>query len=60
MITDELSDRVVLVTGASGIAAAGARLFGSQGASVFIASIMEEECAALAAEITSVCDTLCS
>lgn len=53
MNTDNLTERVILVTGASGIAAAGARLFASQGAPVFIASRTGEKCAALASEITS-------
>ena len=48
-----LTDRVVLVTGASGIAAAGARLFAAGGAQVFIASRTGSKCAALADEITS-------
>jgi NAD(P)-dependent dehydrogenase (short-subunit alcohol dehydrogenase family) len=39
-----LKDRVVLVTGASGIAAAGARRFSAEGASVFVVSIDEGEC----------------
>lgn len=53
MLTNHLTGRVILVTGASGIAAAGARLFGRSGASVFIASRTGDKCAALAAEITS-------
>jgi NAD(P)-dependent dehydrogenase (short-subunit alcohol dehydrogenase family) len=53
MMTEKLTGRVILVTGASGIAAAGARLFASQGAPVFIVSRTGEKCAALASEITS-------
>jgi NAD(P)-dependent dehydrogenase (short-subunit alcohol dehydrogenase family) len=39
-----LVDRVVVVTGASGIAAAGARRFSDEGATVFVVSVGEEEC----------------
>ncbi len=39
-----LNDRVVVVTGASGIAAAGARRFCDEGASVFVVSLEEAEC----------------
>ena len=52
MVSD-LFNRVVLVTGASGIAAAGARLFGELGASVFVVSRTEEKCVRLADEIAS-------
>ena len=48
-----LADRVVLVTGASGIAAAGARLFAASGAPVFIVSRTADKCAGLADEITA-------
>lgn len=48
-----MEGRVVLVTGASGIAAAGARLFASEGASVFIASRTGAKCEELASEITT-------
>jgi NAD(P)-dependent dehydrogenase (short-subunit alcohol dehydrogenase family) len=46
-----LADRVVVVTGATGIAAAGARRFSEEGASVFVVSIDEGECRELAAEL---------
>jgi len=46
-----LSDRVVVVTGASGIAAAGARRFGAEGASVFVLAIDEDQCRGLAGEL---------
>lgn len=46
-----LNERVVLVTGASGIAAAGARLFASDGANIFIASRTGSKCEALAEAI---------
>ncbi|HEU5112536.1 MAG TPA: SDR family oxidoreductase [Acidimicrobiia bacterium] len=46
-----LADHVVVVTGATGIAAAGARRFVSEGASVFIVSIDEDQCRHLAAEL---------
>jgi NAD(P)-dependent dehydrogenase (short-subunit alcohol dehydrogenase family) len=46
-----LTDHVVVVTGASGIAAAGARRFVSEGASVFIVSIDGDQCRDLAAEL---------
>ena len=48
----DFTARVVLVTGASGIAAAGARLFAASGAPVFIVSRTAEKCANLADEIT--------
>ncbi|MGB5433967.1 MAG: SDR family NAD(P)-dependent oxidoreductase, partial [Acidimicrobiia bacterium] len=53
MTHDALADRVVLVTGASGIAAAGARSFASSGAPVFIVSRTPEKCASLADEIVA-------
>jgi NAD(P)-dependent dehydrogenase (short-subunit alcohol dehydrogenase family) len=43
-----LADRVIVVTGASGIAAAGARRFSNEGASVFVISLDEGECRDLA------------
>jgi NAD(P)-dependent dehydrogenase (short-subunit alcohol dehydrogenase family) len=46
-----LADRVVVVTGATGIAAAGARRFSEEGASVFVVSLEEGECLELAAEL---------
>ncbi len=48
-----LADRVVVVTGASGIAAAGARRFAAEGASVFVVSVDEEQCEELASDIGS-------
>ncbi len=51
MLTNDLAGRVILVTGASGIAGAGARMFATQGARVFIASRTGEKCAALADEV---------
>lgn len=50
-MTSQLEGHVILVTGASGIAASGARLFASRGASVFVVSRTAEKCAALADEI---------
>ncbi|NOY55386.1 MAG: SDR family oxidoreductase [Actinobacteria bacterium] len=50
---DHLDGRVILVTGASGIAAAGARIFGRSGASVFVVSRTEAKCARLAGEVTA-------
>ena len=47
-----LSDRVIVVTGASGIAASAARLFAAEGASVFIVAIEEAQCAALAESLS--------
>ncbi len=47
-----LSDRVIVVTGASGIAASAARLFATEGASVFIVAIEEAQCAALAGSLS--------
>ncbi len=52
-MTSDLSNRVVLITGASGIAAAGARLFAERGAPVFIVSRTEEKCVRLADEIVA-------
>lgn len=46
-----LSDKSIVVTGATGIAAAGARKAVSEGADVFIISRGEDECTALAEEI---------
>lgn len=51
-MTDDLGGRVILVTGASGIAAAGARLFGRLGASVFVVSRTEAKCVRLADDVT--------
>jgi NAD(P)-dependent dehydrogenase (short-subunit alcohol dehydrogenase family) len=48
-----LKDRVVVVTGASGIAAAGARRFFDEGASVFVVSLDEAECHDLVAGLGS-------
>jgi len=53
MTNNTLSDRVILVTGASGIAAAGARLFAASGAPVFIVSRTPDKCASLTGEITA-------
>ncbi len=52
-MTDRLGGKVVFVTGASGIAAAGARRYAAEGASVFIISRSEDSCESLAAEIES-------
>lgn len=52
MTTTALTDRTVLITGASGIAAAGARLFAAEGARVFIVSRTAAKCVALAGEIS--------
>lgn len=48
----QLAGRVVFVTGASGIAASGARLFAAEGASVFVASRTGSKCELLSADIT--------
>lgn len=48
-----LADKTVVVTGASGIAAAGARKFASQGATVFVVSRSESSCEKLVASITT-------
>ncbi len=49
-----LGDRALLLSGASGIAAAAARLAAREGAKLFIVSLGEDECAALQREILSV------
>lgn len=46
-MTERLREKVCLVTGATGIGAASARLFASEGAEVFVVSISEEDCEAL-------------
>jgi NAD(P)-dependent dehydrogenase (short-subunit alcohol dehydrogenase family) len=48
-----LDGRGCLVTGATGIAAAGARRFAAEGAAVFVVSLDAGDCAALAEEITA-------
>ena len=50
--TGRLRDRVILVTGSTGIAAAGARRFVAEGARVFVTSRTAEHCARLAAELS--------
>ncbi len=52
-MSDRLSRRVVVVTGASGIAAAGARRFAREGAAVFIVSRDPDGCKELAAGIAA-------
>jgi len=49
-----LRDRVILVTGSTGIAAAGARRFAAEGARVFVTSRTADHCARLVAEISDV------
>jgi NAD(P)-dependent dehydrogenase (short-subunit alcohol dehydrogenase family) len=51
MNRERLDGKVVVVTGASGIAAAGAKRFVDEGASVFIISISESDCQNLASEL---------
>jgi NAD(P)-dependent dehydrogenase (short-subunit alcohol dehydrogenase family) len=48
---DRLAGRVILVTGSTGIAAAGARRFAAEGARVFVTSRTPANCAALAREL---------
>jgi NAD(P)-dependent dehydrogenase (short-subunit alcohol dehydrogenase family) len=50
-IGDRLTGKTIVVTGASGIAAAGARSFARQGANVFVISRSESSCQDLAAAI---------
>lgn len=50
-----LAEKVVVVTGASGIGAATARLAAAEGARVFVAGMDEDECRALAAEVGGDC-----
>jgi NAD(P)-dependent dehydrogenase (short-subunit alcohol dehydrogenase family) len=47
----QLSGKSILITGASGIAAAGALRAAAEGARVFIISLLEEECRALAGRV---------
>jgi NAD(P)-dependent dehydrogenase (short-subunit alcohol dehydrogenase family) len=51
MTRAQLSDKVIVVTGASGIAAAGASRFAREGACVFVISRSEAACAKLANEL---------
>jgi NAD(P)-dependent dehydrogenase (short-subunit alcohol dehydrogenase family) len=53
IVTDRLSDKRIVVTGATGIAAAGARAFGAEGAHVFVISRTAESCRSLVDEITT-------
>lgn len=58
-MASDLTNHVIVVTGASGIAAAGARLFAELGASVFVVSRTEDKCVRLANEINAaggICD----
>jgi NAD(P)-dependent dehydrogenase (short-subunit alcohol dehydrogenase family) len=48
---ERLAGRSILVTGSTGIAAAGARRFAAEGARVFVTSRTEEHCAALVGEL---------
>lgn len=50
---DRLAGRTILVTGSTGIAAAGARRFGAEGARVFVTSRTEAHCRALASELAA-------
>lgn len=52
-MADRLAGRVCAVTGATGIAAAAARSFAAEGASVFVISLDADECATLAEEVTT-------
>ena len=47
-----LRDRVILVTGSTGIAAAGARRFAAEGARIFVTSRTADHCAQLVAELS--------
>jgi NAD(P)-dependent dehydrogenase (short-subunit alcohol dehydrogenase family) len=58
-MAEKLKDKVCLITGSTGIAAASARQAAREGASVFITSRTDEHCRALAQEITQqgrICD----
>lgn len=48
---ERLAGRAILVTGSTGIAAAGARRFAAEGARVFVTSRTEAHCAALVGEL---------
>src|SRR3954447_22419186 len=48
---NRLANKVVMITGSSGIGAATARLVVGEGAKVFVASSCAEECEALASEL---------
>ncbi len=51
VMANDQSERVYVVTGATGIAAAGARRFAADGARVFVVSLHADDCAQLADEI---------
>lgn len=51
MNRERLADKVIVVTGASGIAAAGARRFAEEGATVFVVARSESACEALTSEL---------
>ena len=51
--TGRMHDRVCLVTGSTGIAAASAHRFAAEGAAVFIVSRSEEHAASLAGEMAA-------
>jgi NAD(P)-dependent dehydrogenase (short-subunit alcohol dehydrogenase family) len=46
-----LADKSIVVTGATGIAAAGARAMAAEGASIFVVSLEESDCQRLVSEI---------
>ena len=50
-MVERLKDKVIVVTGASGIAAAGAHIFAEAGARVFVISRTAHKCEELADEI---------
>jgi len=52
-MNQRLAGKVCVVTGATGIGAAAARLFASHGASVFVISLEASDCEALSAEISA-------
>jgi NAD(P)-dependent dehydrogenase (short-subunit alcohol dehydrogenase family) len=46
-----LADKCIVITGATGIAAAGARRMAEEGARIFVTSLVEDDCRSLVAEL---------
>jgi NAD(P)-dependent dehydrogenase (short-subunit alcohol dehydrogenase family) len=59
-VTGRLADKVCLITGATGIAARTALLAAREGARLFIASLHEDDCRALASEVEEAAGRPCA